>query len=246
MNSDEARSILSAYRPEDADDPLFAEALKEVAADPELAQWWANEQLFDRAIASKVQSMPVPAGLKSRLLQMTPGRPEIRRNWGRQITLLAATIAIFAVLFSSWRGPFQPAVSLADYRDEMVTLVKVPLPLELENSDLSQLLARVEESGGLSDISIPPKLRKLEAKGCRMLRFHGHDVGLICFNRANGRRAHLFVVASGALAPLSGAPGRVYAAQGEWMTAAWSENGHTYLLAVQGDRKALDEYLSSA
>lgn len=246
MNKEEVRRILSAYRPENGRDPLFAEALQEVARDPELSHWWAEEQVFDQAIASKVQDMPVSAELKSRLLQAPLGRTPIHRGWGRNITLLAAAIAILAVLFSSWRGPFQPAVSLADYRDEMVTLVKLPLPLELENSDLPQLLAAAEKGGAPSNISIPAKLRELEAEGCRMLRFRGHDVALICFKRADGRRAHLFVVASATLPSLPDARAPTYAAQGEWMTAAWSENGRAYLLAVQGDRGALEKYFSSS
>lgn len=249
MDRDEVRRILSAYRTENAersDDPRFAEALREAARDPELSRWWAEEQLFDRAVAAKFQSMPVPAKLKSRLLETPPLRISTRARWPRKIALLAAAIAVAAVLFSSWRGPFQPAVSLADYGDEMVSFIKLAPPLEVESGDFPRLLAHVEKSSLPSGIAIPPKLRELEPVGCRLLRFRGQDVALICFKRADGRLAHLFVAASAALRSLPRARDRTYAARGEWMTAAWSENGLAYLLAVQGKQPALEKYSSSS
>lgn len=247
MNRDEVRGILSAYRPANGEppDPFIAEALREAARDPELSRWWEEEQVFDQAIAAKVQGMPVSVELKSRLLQTAPLAISARHSWSRRITLLAAAIAISAVLFSSWRGPFQPAVSLADYRDEMISFVRIAPSLEMETNELSLLLGHLEKTGAPSDISILPKLRELEATGCRTLRFRGQDVALICFKREDGRLAHLFFMESATLPRLSSAGDRTHAAQGEWMTAAWSERGHTYLLAVQGDQSALEKYFSS-
>lgn len=246
MDKDEVRRILSACRSEETADPQFAEALRATARDQELSRWWAEEQIFDQAIARKVQNMPVAGELKARLLQMAPPLTPLGRSWARTITLLAASIAVAAVLFGSWRGPFQPAISLAEYQDEMVSFVRLPVALALESNDLPQLLDRVRKEGGPANISTPPKLRQLEAKGCRTLRFRGHDVALICFKRPDGRTAHLFVLGNLALPGLAPARARTYAAQGEWMSAAWSENGQTYLLALQGGQSALEKYFSSS
>lgn len=63
----------------------------------------------------------------------------IRPTWSRGILLAAASIVALAVLFSSWHGPFQPAASMADYCDEMVSFIKVAPNLELESSELTRL-----------------------------------------------------------------------------------------------------------
>ena len=57
MDEQEARLILQGYRPggQDQSDPHFSEALQEVMRNPELAQWFADEQAFDQAIATHLE-----------------------------------------------------------------------------------------------------------------------------------------------------------------------------------------------
>src|SRR5215203_1334435 len=58
MDSREAHAFLSLHRPGDeASDPRFTEALEQVAADPEQARWWREEQDLDRAIAAKLAAV---------------------------------------------------------------------------------------------------------------------------------------------------------------------------------------------
>ncbi len=249
MDKTDIRSILSVYRAGEipADDLRFEEAKKQAEADPDLARWWAEEQELDQLIGSKLQSTPVPGGLKSRLLETQPSAIPMRSTRARKITLLAAAIALLAVLFSSWRGPFQPAVSLADYRDEMVGFIKVTPALELKTNELSHITAFLEKTGAPSRWNLPQKLQEMEPIGCRTLRFHRRDVALVCFRRQDDRLVHLFVVNRTALPHLRsdrGAP--QYQAQGDWMTAAWMEGDQAYLLTTQGDRALLEKYLSSS
>ena len=85
MNNVEAKLMLRACRPggRDAADPCFAEALAQVERDLELQQWFANEQAFDLRMRDKLQAaVPVPAGLKARLLaqrKIAPALPWWRR-----------------------------------------------------------------------------------------------------------------------------------------------------------------------
>ncbi len=247
MNRTEVRQILSAYLPDETEaEPMFAEALQEAAQDPELSQWWKEEQIFDQAIAGKVQRIPVSPELKSRLLLAGRAVVPVRRQWHRQIALLAAVLALFAVIFGVRQTRLQPAASLADYRDEMMSFVKVMPPLEFETSELPRLLAHLKQSGAAADIAIPVKLRQLEPAGCRTLRFRGHDVTLICFNRPDGRRAHLFVMKDDAVSRAQDTRSRGYEAAGEWTTAVWSEGGQTYLLAMQDDQRALEKYFTTS
>lgn len=247
MDNREARSVLSLHRAgEEASDSRFAEALRQVAADPELARWWREEQELDRAIAAKLSETPVPADLKARLISQANSPPRVsfgQRTWRRTALLAAAAVVALAVLFGSWRGPFQPVPSLADYRDEMISFVKLTPPLELETSDLTRIANFFGKSGAPSQIDIPSALRELEPTGCRILRFGGQDVALVCFKRSDGRLAHLLVLNRSALRGLPASQPE-YAAQGEWMTASWIQDEDVYLLAAQGDRATVEQFMS--
>src|SRR5690242_7760614 len=119
MTKEEAKRILAAYRPGDQDrfDSHFAEALRETERDAELAQWFAEEREFDRAIAGHVSEAPVPFGLKARILaNMTP-RTHRKPRWVTALATAAAaaaTLFFLAQLFSVWRGSGQHSASLSD------------------------------------------------------------------------------------------------------------------------------------
>lgn len=245
MDNLEARSLLSAHRAgESVDDARFAEAEQHAAADPDLARWWSAERELDRAIGAKLASIPVPVNLRQRLTSRVVPLPVPSRSWRRAALLAAAAIIALAALFGLWRGPFQPATSLADYRDEMVSFIKVTPSLELETSELTRITDFLEKSGAPAQLKIPESLRKLDPVGCRTLRFRGHDVALICFKRGGGRVAHLLVVDRAAVRGVRPQP--EYATQGEWATAAWSEAGRDYLLAVQGDQDTAKKFISDS
>ncbi len=247
MDDKYARSILSLHRPSDEDcgDARFREAQQQAESDPTLATWWAEEKELDQVITAKLMSTSVPAGLKERLLTSEIPKP-VRGTWRRPILLAAACLVAMAVLFGSWRGPFRPAVSLADYRGEMVGFIKLTPPLQLETSNLSRITESLQKSDAPAGFEIPEKLRELHPVGCRTLRFHGHDVALICFRRENGKLAHLFVVNSAALPGLPGRDKPNYSADGEWMTAAWMAGGHAYLVMAQGDRAQLEKLVGTS
>lgn len=224
----------------------FREATAAADADPELAQWWAEEQEFDRVVASKLESAEVPRNLKARLTA-SENRTVRRSNWTRPALLAAASIIALAVLFGSWRGPFQPQASLAEYRDEMVSFVRLDPPLELKSADLSRLTEFLKESGAPSGIDVPRRLQDLDPAGCRKLRFRGQDVGLLCFKRGDGELVHLFVINRKAMGKVKNRRDNPqYAAEGDWMTASWMDNDHAYLLATKGNRESLAKYFATS
>ena len=73
MNNNEAKFILSAYRPggRDAGDPGMATALAQAKSDPVLGAWFARERAHDAAVAWKLRAVVPPVGLRGR-----------RRQWG--------------------------------------------------------------------------------------------------------------------------------------------------------------------
>lgn len=251
MDNREARSILSAHRAGEPalDDARLQEALRQMEGDPELARWWGEEQELDRIIAAKLANVPVPAGLKERIARPLPVEARsniIQPGWSRGLLLAAASIVALAVLFSSWRGPFQPASSLADYRDEMVSFVKVAPSLELESSDMARLKTFLAKANAPAQFTVPNNLQKYDPAGCRVLRFRGHDVTLVCFKIGGDRLAHLFVTDPKFIRTGGRATAPNFADEDGWMTATWTEDGQTYLLAVKGDRAAAEKFLGTS
>jgi hypothetical protein len=76
MTRDEARKALMLYRPgtPDAADPEIAEALALAKQDPELSQWLDLHCAQHEILRGKIRQIPVPAGLKDRIIsqRMTP------------------------------------------------------------------------------------------------------------------------------------------------------------------------------
>lgn len=249
MDKSEIRALLSAYRPGDPEtaDPRFQQAKAEAEADPELAPWWAEQQEVDRIFSFKLQSAKVPPDLKKRITAWEK-RGSRRSSWNRAAMLAAACIVALAVLFGSWRGPFQPAVSLADYRDEMVSFIRIDPSLDMNTSDLSRISTFLENGGAPSQLKFPEKLEQTQhLLGCRILRFRGHDVALVCFGREQGELIHVFVVDRAAMSDLRERDKVLhYQKVGAWMTASWVEGNQAYLLTVEGDRAKLEKYLTSS
>jgi hypothetical protein len=248
MNKDEIRKILAIVRPggQDAADPLVASAKESAQKDPELARWFEEQQEFDRKFAEALGEIPIPLGLQTRIMATASERIRQRSLWPRRIGWAAAAIAVLVTLFSFSRGLFQPAVSLADFRGEMISFIKLAPPLELESRDLERIQTWLGRTDAPADVSVPPGLSALEPVGCRVLFFRGQKVTLICFRRGGTKLVHLLVLDHLALQSLRSDGAPVFAQEGEWMTAAWRKKGRIYLLAAQGDRALLERYLQKS
>ncbi|MGE9295517.1 MAG: hypothetical protein ACQKBV_04440 [Puniceicoccales bacterium] len=70
MDIDKIKERLAAIRPDslDSEDPEVAELLALVEEDLELAEWFAQEQVFDRAFASKLHNIDAPEGLEDQIV----------------------------------------------------------------------------------------------------------------------------------------------------------------------------------
>jgi len=246
MDKRQARLLLSIHRPgEKTDDPRVAEAEAMAAADPELASWWSEDQELDDVIATKLAAVPVPGDLRTRLVKTHSIQlPLSRWSWRNPALFVAAAIILVATFFGWWRESVKPRTSLADYRDEMVSFIRIDPPLELETNDFSRIKNFLQKPGAPSEADVPPALQRLPLLGCRTLRFRGHDVALICFKQEDGRVAHLLVIDRPALPELKGE--RQYATVGEWTTVAWATGDRAYLLAVQGDRNAAEQLMTNS
>lgn len=91
MDQATAKMVLGVYRlgHQDAGDPFFAEAMREVEQDPALAAWFEEEQRFDSQVSETLKQTPAPVGLKELILlnAKAAGEPPPivgQTFWGRQ------------------------------------------------------------------------------------------------------------------------------------------------------------------
>jgi hypothetical protein len=79
VNSQEAKQILALFRPgtADAKDDSFHEALQLAKTDPELARWFDAHCESYLGLRGKFQAIPIPPGLKERLLSNQQGARQI-------------------------------------------------------------------------------------------------------------------------------------------------------------------------
>ena len=166
MDKEETRRILAAYRPgdQDAADPQFSEALKEVAGDPALAQWFAEERDFDRAIAAHLESVPTPFGLKTRILASVAPQATSKSSWAAALAALAAVIFLLAQAVSLWRDSAPSFAALPDYEREMVSFIQIPPSLELESTDLGEIKTWLGKKE-VGQVAVPPQLAALDPVG---------------------------------------------------------------------------------
>ena len=211
--------------------------------------------------ADESSNTAVPDDVKDRWKEVVSASARVMRGWsekreiaGRKfqrphpiwtrallLTTIAAVVAVG--LFVVWTNFVHQKASLADFRDEMISFAKVDPTLEMRSTDLSELMTWLQTTHAMSGITIPEKVKSMEPVGCRTLRFRGNNVGLICFRRSNGRLLHLFVADRSAFPRLPTRDRAEFSAQGEWMTAAWGDGQHAYVMAVQGDQPVLESLL---
>ncbi|HEY1581902.1 MAG TPA: hypothetical protein VGF73_02250 [Chthoniobacterales bacterium] len=250
MTEQEARLILQSYQPEldDPNDPEVANALRLAAENPQFARWWDEEQAFDQAMAAQIAALAAPFGLKTRILAKTtaPATSPIAR-WIVGLAGAAALLFLLTQVADIWRhaSPAAGAAALPAYASEMVSFVKVPPSLEMMSGNLDAVEGWLKQKEAIPP-SVPPNLAALGPVGCRLLSFREHDVTLICFKRNGGKLAHLFVVDRAALPNLKPGGTAVFQQEGDWMTATWMEKDRIYMIALQGDKAAVQSFLPSA
>ena len=243
MTNEEAKKILAAYRPADQDrlDSHFAEALQETERNTELSRWFAEERKFDRAIAAHVSSVPVPFGLKTRILANITPRTDKKSRWVAALAAAAAALFFVAQFISVWRAPGRHSASLSDYEQEMMSFVKLPPPLEMESLQIGPIKEwLVERKAPMAEI--PPGIAAVETMGCRILYFRGYPVTLICF--CHGQTvAHLLMVDRAALPGLKPTNGPAVASQGDWTTGTWVDQHYVCMIAVHDKPAVARQYL---
>jgi hypothetical protein len=240
MTNQEAKFLLTAYRPEgrDAADPFFSEALDQARSDPELAAWFAREQAFDGGLAKKLREVAPPPGLRESILTGARASQPRRGWWQSPVWLAAACLALLLGISFAIR-----------------VRAVVPTETDLARSALNDLaLDGADHNPGLPSVAaieaqleshplpIYQKLDmdrdRLRQDNCRVISVAGHDVFEICFKRDN-IWYHLYVARMGDFAPSAPMGTPTFLERNSFAAAAWTDGRSTYALVTDAGAGAL-------
>ncbi len=245
MNNDEAKFLLSAYRPNgrDAADPAMAEALAQAKRDPALAAWFERQQAHDAAVAAKLRGIAPPPGLRDAILagaRATENARVVRPVW-RHPAWLAAAAAVVILLgaFMGWR--FAP-IHGATLEEFAVNFVDRGFTLQKRSADVAVLKAWLAERQQPLPQTLPTEFARLRALGCRMLEFQGREVSLVCFERG-GKEFHVFVVRREAGAIDAPETSPRWIERGRLVAAAWSDASNHYVLVSDAPTETVKRLL---
>jgi hypothetical protein len=244
MTTEEAKFILSAFRPNgtDTDNGAFGDALRIAGTDPVLGAWFAQSRAHDSAIAGKLAQIPPPSGLREAVLAgvRVSGLHESRGlGWG-WIAGLAAAAAVAIGVFSM-RAPSHPesgTTELAGFAINDMVTERHGGRGEPAGALVSRLQAEGSKMPGADQIDF----EKLRDTGCRTLNFAGHDVLEVCFAR-DGAMFHLYVTRRDGPLGDSVAGGPSFIAQAAGAAAVWSDARYDYAVASTAGIEAIRKLL---
>lgn len=234
---------LESYRPQDANDPMFTEALREVAADPELAAWFEEMQRLDAVLSAKFQDVPVPPEIKSHILLGFHGAalpiPQSRpRVWVMAGSIAAILLlGLFSWHFSASRErPMDPlALQAISYTEQMP-------PLQFVCYDAAAVAGWINQQPGSQKIGLklasPTASLSMAMIGSSVVDWNGRPVVMVCLQ--NGQRMAMLYILKGNAADdvPEGATQTVQKA--DWVVRTTKANGQVRLLTTKGGPKDLN------
>lgn len=234
MNNQEAKFILSAYRTNgaDANDEVFAEALRQAQRDPSLGAWLARQQAHDAVVVRKLREIVPPAELRDAILTGARVSHVRRTIWRHRVwmTLGAAAVVLLVASLAFWRSS---AVT------ENNALLEFALNDTLRGHHGDGGVGVAAAQTLLSDprrrlsAGLPVELADFGKVGCRTLLLNGEEVFEICFNR-EGKWFHLYAVRIRPDSPTR--PTEIVMAERNRVSGAvWSDSKYGYTYALVGD-----------
>jgi hypothetical protein len=244
MTIDEAKFILSAYRPNgsDAGVPAFGDALRMAASDPSLSAWFAQSRAHDAAVAGKLRQIAPPAGLREAILAGAHVS-DSQRSHGPGLAWLAglAAAAALAFVLFSMKAPARPETGAAAFASFAIN----DMAYEKHGGrgePASALVAQLETKGARMPGAEQIDFEKLRDTGCRTLNLAGHDVIEVCFSR-DGATFHLYVTRRDGPVGDSVARGPSFITEAAGAAAVWSDSRFDYAIASAAGAEAIRRLL---
>jgi len=247
VNNQEAKFILSAYRPggEDACTTHFAAALEQVSRDPVLAAWFSNQRALDMATSDALCSISVPRDLRTNIL--AGAKISRRRLWPLRpvFIAMAATLMLLAGVAGFWMHQSALDPWQKDALAFIPNLANGQSRFDHEGTDVRALQQWLQAQHAPAANVMPAALEVLPALGCKTISSEGKLVSITCFRMSGGKLVHLIVTdASGLKHTLPQQPR--FVRQNEWMTASWTQNGHALMLATKASGRELRDLLTTS
>jgi hypothetical protein len=247
VNNQEAKFILSAYRPggEDACTTHFAAALEQVSRDPVLAAWFSNQRALDMAISDALYSISVPDDLRTNIL--AGAKISRRRLWPHRPVFfaMAATLMLLACVAGFWMHQSALDPWQKDALAFIPNFANGQSHFDHEAIDGLALQQWLQAQHAPAADVMPAALEALPALGCKTISSNGKLVSITCFRMPGGELVHLIVTdASGLKHPLPQQPR--FVRQNGWITASWTQNGHALMLATKASDRELRDLLTTS
>jgi hypothetical protein len=246
MINDEAKFILSAYRPNgcDAGDAQFATALEQARHDPALGAWLARSQAHDTAVAAKLGAITPPPGLREAILagaRASQTGTVTRRRWSLPWTIAAAAAVAVGIAGAVWQGG-RSGMSVEQLADS--TLDDMWHAQHGGHGAPAAELQRWLDSpdSKLAAAPMPVDFDKLRQTGCRTLAVSGRQLLEICFSRG-GSEFHVYIMPQ---AEMPGLPARrtpTVLARAGGGAAVWSDGHYAYSLVSSAGPDAIRRLL---
>lgn len=214
MTNQEAKDILHAinFDLEPPDSPALRKAEEQLAASPELQEWFANERAFDDAIHAALSGceIPLPGFLRDDLgptgdpMSNTADGDGDTRFFTRRRFLIAALltggVSLGAYRFHFPKIPYQGAQTpisganptrLGDFFDFVTTYVANGFRLDFHtDSPVKGQDWIKDQNGPISPIG--NTLLSMEAMGCKIIPWRDQAVSFLCLKDHDGHYIHLF------------------------------------------------------
>jgi hypothetical protein len=262
MTPEEAKAILSLFRPGSADqnDPAFAEALALANAsrhpgrwgsqpDPELSRWFQEHCAAYLSVRGKLLEIQPPAALKDQILAESkshmapaPARPHIFAWSLAGALVIAMALTVFLVRRDQARD-------FGLYRDRVIAqALRRNYSMDMETNDLAAINQYLLGRHAPANSALPPSLKSAQPVGCAVIDWHGKPVTMLCFRTGKPLEQYevadlwLFVANQNAVSHVPKDVARTDAQMDKIATASWTQGGRLYVLGVVGDEGALRKY----
>jgi hypothetical protein len=249
MDNREAKFVLNAYRPggQDANDPRFAEALRQVRRDPILKHWFDESVAFDAAMTRSLAATPVPNDLRESILTgvKVTRVPHWKNRW-RKWAIAAAVVLSATLGVLVWHNT-RPA-PVAGWQLQALDAILSSIAQKESHFDVISrnpvdLVKWLRENSAPAGKKLPDGLDRLPSIGCKAFFWREKSVSLICFTLPEGRAIHLVMTNVSMESDRRLKHEAKVVQQGHWATATWREGDMIYMLALEGSRDELRSYL---
>ena len=236
MDRAEIEQMLESCRPQDASDPIFAEALRVAASDPELAARFAEGQRFDAVMIDKLRAVPVPAHLREQILQGFPTAVPPPARWPRAWWGTGSIAALLLLGLFSWQI-FAPHPARSQLLAQQAIAFTNQMPaLQFVCFDAAAVAQWVNEQPDAQKVGVRMPAQEAAMSmamiGSSMVHWNGRPVVMVCLQHGP-RMAMLYIMKAEDAGYLpDGSSETVQKA--DWVVRTTKAKGQVRVLAAKG------------